>query len=177
MGKKEYFLIYVLRGTCLKGCIIYLICKTISWLCKPAIALHFWILLSTCDKHEMNEFSIWERGLKTYLCAWIDSGIGQRMFSHAPFLKTFSIIYRGDFNMRRFYLLCDCFHSDFAHSGKFLMHFNRYMMCEIFLKSLFHRMKEYFMVFKTKICIGLIYRRAYWWNYFQNFYKSIQLLQ
>ena len=63
--------------------------------------------------------------------------------------------------MRRFYLLCDCFHSDFAHSGKFLMHFNRYMMCEIFLKSLFHRMKEYFMVFKTKICIGLIYRRAY----------------
>ena len=38
-------------------------------------------------------------------------------------------------------------------------------------------MKEYFMVFKTKICIGLIYRRAYWWNHFQKFYKSIQLWQ
>ena len=38
-------------------------------------------------------------------------------------------------------------------------------------------MKEYFMVFKTKICIGLICRRAYWWNHFQKFYKSIQLWQ
>ena len=44
---------------------------------------------------------------------------GQRMFSHAPFLKTFQ--YRGV--QYEVILLFDCFHSDFAHSGKFLMHF------------------------------------------------------
>ena len=66
------------------------------------------------------------RGLKTYLCAWIDLGIGQGMFSHAPFLKTFQ--YRGV--QYEVILLFDCFHSDFAHSGKFLMHFNDW--CEKF---------------------------------------------
>ena len=49
--------------------------------------------------------------------------------------------------MRRFYLLCDCFHSDFAHSGKFLMHFNRYIMwCEFFLKAFFI---EWFLKLKS----------------------------
>ena len=82
----------------------------------------------------------------------------------------------------RFYLLFDCFHSDFAHSGKFLMHFNDW--CEKFYlesKNIFvysdtccnpHYCS---LFFKTKLCIR--FRPPKLDDSFQKFYKSIQLWQ